>query len=198
MLNIVIFGAPGAGKGTQSAMLVEKMELVHLSTGDMLRNEMARKTPLGERIRRGMDAGEFVTDEQAAELLVANMNRYPDAKGFVFDGFPRTLPQTGILDNILANRNEKLDFVFFLDVPEDTAFERIMERARLLKRGEDQKQETVRKRFRIYHEKTQPVVDFYRFYRKQGKLKILDGTTSPENIFKQIKNEVNRQIVSVS
>ena len=189
MLNIIIFGAPGAGKGTQSALLVKKFGLVHLSTGDMLRDEMARETELGKQIKKGMDAGEFVTDEQAAQLLVANMNRYQAANGFVFDGFPRTLSQTGILNDILKVRNAKVNFAFFLDIPEDVAFQRIMQRAKMLGRGEDQNQETVRKRFRIYYEKTKPVVDFY---LQQEKLTIIDGVAAPENIFDQIVKEINK------
>ena len=184
MLNIVIFGAPGAGKGTQSALFVQKMGLVHLSTGNMLRDEMARKTDLGEKIRKGMDAGEFVTDEQAAQLLVNQMNRNSDAKGFIFDGFPRTLSQTKILDNILKERNTKIDFVFLLDISENVAFERIMERARLLGRGEDQNPEVVRKRFKIYYEKTKPVIDFY---QQQAKLKIIDGTGTVKEIFSRME-----------
>ncbi|MCF6240058.1 MAG: adenylate kinase [Bacteroidales bacterium] len=187
MLNIVIFGAPGSGKGTQSGLFVQKMGLVHLSTGNMLRDEMARRTALGEKIRKGMDAGEFVSDEQAAQLLVANMNRNKSAKGFVFDGFPRTLSQTEILDQILKERNTKLDFAFLLDLPADIAFERIMKRAVELNRGEDQNPETVRKRFTIYQEKTKPVIDFY---LKQGKLKIIDGMGTPDDIFEKITKEI--------
>ncbi len=187
MLNIVIFGAPGAGKGTQSDLFVQKMGLVHLSTGNMLRDEMARKTDLGEKIRKGMDAGEFVTDEQAAQLLVNQMDRNSDAKGFIFDGFPRTLSQTGILDRILSKRKTKIDFVFLLDISENIAFERIMERARQLGRGEDQNPEIVRKRFKIYYEKTKPVIDFY---QAQGKLKIIDGTDTPDEVFKRIEEAI--------
>ncbi len=188
MLNIVIFGAPGAGKGTQSDLFVQKMGLIHLSTGNMLRDEMARKTDLGEKIRKGMDAGEFVTDEQAAQLLVSHMDRNPDAKGFVFDGFPRTLSQTKILDNILKERNTKIDFVFLLDISENIAFERIMERAKQLNRGEDQNPEVVRKRFKIYYEKTKPVIDFY---QAQGKLKIIDGKDTPETVFSRIEKAIH-------
>lgn len=188
MLNIVIFGAPGAGKGTQSDLLVKNMGLIHLSTGNMLRDEMARKTELGEKIRKGMDAGEFVTDEQAAQLLVSNMDMHTNAKGFVFDGFPRTLPQTKILDHILQERNTNLDFAFFLDISEELAFKRIMERAKYLGRGEDQKPEVIRKRFNIYQEKTKPVIDFY---KNQNKLIIIDGSDKPEVVFEKITQEIN-------
>ena len=194
MLNIVIFGAPGSGKGTQSNLIFEHFGLIHLSTGDMLRDEMSRKTELGKKIRKGMDAGEFVTDRQAAQLLEANMNRFPDSKGFTFDGFPRTLPQTLILDKILAKRNAKVDFAFLLDIKEDIAFNRIMERAVRLGRGEDQKPETVNKRFRIYHEKTKPVVDYY---HKLNKLHIINGASNPEDIFKNIKNIIKQHDVTV-
>ncbi len=187
MLNIVIFGAPGAGKGTQSDLFVKNMGLVHLSTGNMLRDEMARKTELGEKIRKGMDAGEFVTDEQAAQLLVANMNRNKNAKGFVFDGFPRTLSQTEILDNILQERSAKLDYAFLLDISEELAFNRIIQRAKQLGRGEDQHPETIRKRFSIYKEKTKPVIDFY---KNQNKLIIIDGSGKPEAVFEKITKEI--------
>lgn len=187
MLNIVIFGVPGAGKGTQSDLFVQKMGLVHLSTGNMLRDEMARNTDLGIKIREGMDSGEFVTDEQAAQLLVNQIDRSVDTKGFIFDGFPRTLPQTKILDNILKERNTKIDFVFLLNILEDIAFERIMKRAKQLGRGEDQNPEVVRKRFKIYYEKTKPVIDFY---QAQGKLKIIDAADTPEVVFKRIEETI--------
>ena len=185
MLNIVIFGAPGAGKGTQAALFVKKMGLTHLSTGNMLRYEMAQKTPLGEQIRKGMDAGEFVSDEQAAQLLVANMDRVKNPKGFIFDGFPRTLSQTGILDEILNARNTKVDFAVFLDVDDEIAFQRIMQRAKIHGRGEDQDPEVVRKRFKIYQEKTKPVIDFY---RKQNKLISINGMQNPQKVFQEIEN----------
>ncbi len=187
MLNIVIFGAPGAGKGTQSNLIVKNMGLIHLSTGNMLRDEMARKTELGEKIRKGMDAGEFVTDEQAAQLLVANMDRHKNAKGFIFDGFPRTLSQTEILDRILQERKTNLDFAFLLDITEELAFSRIMERAKQLGRGEDQHPDTVRKRFHIYKEKTKPVIDFY---KNQNKLIVIDGSAKPETVFEKITKEI--------
>ena len=187
MLNIVIFGAPGAGKGTQSNLFVKNMGLIHLSTGNMLRDEMARKTELGEKIRKGMDAGEFVTDEQAAQLLVANMDRHKNAKGFIFDGFPRTLSQTEILDRILQERKTNLDFTFLLDISEELAFKRIMERAKQLGRGEDQHPDTVRKRFHIYKEKTKPVIDFY---KNQNKLIVIDGSAKPETVFEKITKEI--------
>lgn len=192
MLNIVIFGAPGAGKGTQSDLLVKKMGLLHLSTGNMLRYEMEKKTDLGEKIRKGMDAGEFVKDEQVKQLIINQLDKNINAKGFIFDGFPRTLSQAGILANILNERKAKIDLVFLLEISEDIAFERIMKRAKLSGRAEDQNPEVVRKRFKIYYEKTKPVIDFY---QKQAKLKILNAANTPNQVFQSIEDSIYKNII---
>ena len=160
MINIALFGAPGAGKGTQSQMLVEKYDLSYVSTGDMLRKEIAEGTELGKRIKSIMDAGELVSDEIVVEIIekiIATNTR----KGILFDGFPRNVAQAETLENLLKNHGTELLCMVSLDVPREELVRRMLERAKVSGRSDDN-EETIKNRLHEYESKTLPVADYYR------------------------------------
>ncbi|OQX97730.1 MAG: adenylate kinase [Bacteroidetes bacterium 4572_117] len=183
MLNIIMFGPPGSGKGTQSKKIAEQFGLKHLSTGEMLRYEMDKKTKIGEKIRAGMDNGEYVSDELAVQLIKNSMGKNKNAKGFVFDGFPRTQAQAIILDKALARINTKISLAVLLQVPDVELIRRLSERAKISGRGEDQGNEMVQKRLGIYNTKTKPIMDYY---KGQNKLVPVDGSGFIDDISKRI------------
>lgn len=163
MKNIVIFGAPGAGKGTQSDYIVEKFGLTHISTGDLLRKEIADRTPLGLRIKDIMDAGQLVSDDIVVEMIDNAIAR--DTKGILFDGFPRNVAQAEILDQLLAKHGRILTCMIRLDVPREELIRRMLERAKISGRSDDN-EETIKNRLVEYENKTLPVSAYY---NKQGK-----------------------------
>ncbi|MBR3724154.1 MAG: adenylate kinase [Bacteroidales bacterium] len=163
MKNIVIFGAPGAGKGTQSDYIVEKFGLTHISTGDLLRKEIADRTPLGLRIKDIMDAGQLVSDDIVVEMIDNAIAR--DTKGILFDGFPRNVAQAEILDQLLAKHGRSLTCMIRLDVPREELIRRMLERAKISGRSDDN-EETIKNRLVEYENKTLPVSAYY---NKQGK-----------------------------
>jgi adenylate kinase len=171
MLNIVLFGPPGSGKGTQSEFIIEKYGLVHLSTGDILRSEVANKTELGLKAKEIMDRGELVSDEIVIGMIGNKIEAGKDAKGFIFDGFPRTVAQAEALDKLLSSHNQEITMMIALDVEKDELI------ARLLKRGQesgraDDNLETIQNRINVYHNQTSPVMEYYKsknkFYSVQG------------------------------
>lgn len=188
MLNIIMFGPPGSGKGTQSQQILKQYGLIHLSTGEMLRYEMDNKTKIGEEIRKGMDNGEYVSDELALQLIKQRIERQHEPKGFVFDGFPRTLNQAEKLDELLNGMGEQINLMFSLEVSEKELVSRLMERAKISGRGEDQGIEVIQKRLGIYHKKTKPVKDYY---KAKKKLQAIDGLGSVEDIFNRIKKKIS-------
>jgi adenylate kinase len=182
MLNLVIFGAPGSGKGTQSDLLKEKYGLFHISTGDVLREKIKNQTELGKRAEEIISKGQLIPDELMIEILIKVMNDQPDAKGFIFDGFPRTLPQAESLTEMLKKSDIELSAVIALKVDEDELVKR------LLKRGEDSGRsddnlEIIQKRLNVYRTQTEPLIDFY---TKEGKFHGIEGIGSIEDIFKKI------------
>jgi len=191
MINIIMFGPPGSGKGTQSKKISEQFGLIHLSTGEMLRFEMDQKTELGEKIRAGMDNGEYVSDELAIQLIKKSLDKNKSARGFVFDGFPRTLDQARVLDILLDKKNSGISMILVLDVSEDELIERLNERAKVLRRGEDRGVTMIKKRLGIYNSKTKPVMDYY---KAKSKLKLIDGTGLINDIF----NRINKEIVNLN
>ena len=172
MLNIVIFGPPGAGKGTQAAHLIAKYGLKHLSTGDMLRAERKSGSDLGKKVQAIMDAGHLVSDEIVNEIVRSQISQHTGAvPGFIFDGYPRTVEQTHALDGFLAELNESVSVTMFLDVPKDELVRRLLDRA--IKDGRaDDTQEVIEARVIEYNEKTLPVADIY---KQQGKLVMANG-----------------------
>ncbi len=160
MLNLVLFGPPGSGKGTQSQLLVNEYGFEHLSTGEMLREEIDRQTELGLAAQKIMDAGQLVSDEIVIGMIQKRLEASPDAYGFIFDGFPRTIAQAEALDALLEAQDAQIDQCISLQVPMDVLTERLLERGKDSGRKDDNL-ETIQKRIKEYREKTAPVADYY-------------------------------------
>ena len=180
MLNLVLFGPPGAGKGTQSEKLIAKYQLVHLSTGDLLRSQIMAGTELGLRAKTLMDQGMLVPDEVVIGMIDSKLNENQAAPGFIFDGFPRTVPQAQALDTLLAQYNEKILIMIALVVEEEELTRRLLSRGQTSGRPDDQNEELIRRRVKEYNEKTTPVAGYY---SNQGKYAAIDGIGNIDNIF---------------
>ena len=189
MLNIVIFGAPGSGKGTQSDKLIEHYKLFHISTGDVLRDNIKRGTELGKTAKGYIDQGQLVPDELIIDILaqVLDENKEQATEGVIFDGFPRTIPQAEALEQMLADRGTQIDAVVGLEVPEEELIKRILLRGQLSGRSDDN-EETARKRLDTYHNQTSPLKAFY---EKQGKYRAINGLGSIDGIFDLIKEALD-------
>lgn len=174
-LNIVLFGPPGAGKGTQSTFLIEKYGLVHLSTGDLLRAEIKAESDLGLQAKELMDNGELVPDAIVIGMIRNKMEAHLDAKGFVFDGFPRTKAQAEALDEMLALKTEPIVAMLALEVPEEELVKRLLGRGATSGRTDDKDEAIIRNRIREYEEKTAPLKEYY---KAQGKFKAIEGVGS--------------------
>ncbi len=182
MLNIVLFGPPGSGKGTQSEKLVEKYKLAHLSTGDILRVEVKNQTETGKKAKAIMDKGELVSDQIVVEALENKTKTVLQSPGIIFDGFPRTVPQAGMLDEMLTKYNLKIDLVVAIDVNEDELMKRLLGRAVILGRADDN-ETTIKNRISVYNNQTLPL---FEHYKKQGKLFPVNGIGSVDEIFDRI------------
>lgn len=189
MLNIVIFGAPGSGKGTQSDKLIEHYHLFHISTGDVLRDNMRRGTELGKVAKGYIDQGQLVPDELIIDLLaqVLDENKENATQGVIFDGYPRTIPQAEALEQMLADRGTHIDAVVGLEVPEDELVRRILLRGQMSGRADDN-EETARKRLEVYHNQTSPLKAYY---EEQGKYRAINGLGSIDGIFDLIKEALD-------
>ena len=189
MLNIVIFGAPGSGKGTQSDKLIEHYNLFHISTGDVLRDNIKRGTELGKIAKGFIDQGQLVPDELIIDILaqVLDENKANASDGVIFDGFPRTIPQAEALEQLLADRGTKIDAVVGLEVPEDELIKRILLRGQMSGRSDDN-EETARKRLDTYHNQTSPLKAYY---EQQGKYHAINGLGSIDDIFELIKDSLD-------
>ena len=183
MKHYLIFGPPGAGKGTQAAKLIDRFGLRHVSTGDLLRREIAAGTPLGLQAKSLIDKGELVPDEVVEGMIASELAAHPDVKGFIFDGFPRTTAQAEHLDALLASRGEKIDTVISLMIPDDTVYERIRHRAEVENRVDDTKPEIIRNRIDTYHAKTEPVIAYY---KQKGCYREIDGLGTIDEVFDKI------------
>lgn len=180
MLNLVLFGPPGAGKGTQSAKLIEKYQLIHLSTGDILRSEIANGTTLGLEAKKIMDQGILVPDAVVIGMISSKLDANKNAKGFIFDGFPRTTAQAEELDNLLSQKGTSITMMLSLDVDDEELMKRLLLRGKDSGRADDQNPEVIRKRVDEYNNKTLPVANYY---KQQGKLKGIKGTGNIDEIF---------------
>ena len=189
MLNIVIFGAPGSGKGTQSDKLIEHYNLFHISTGDVLRNNIRRGTELGMIAKGFIDQGQLVPDALIIDILaqVLDENKENAQGGVIFDGFPRTIPQAEALEHLLADRGTQIDAVVGLEVPEEELIKRILLRGKLSGRADDN-EETARKRLEVYHKQTSPLKAYY---EQQGKYRSINGMGSIDGIFELIKEALD-------
>jgi len=189
MLNIILFGPPGAGKGTQAAKLIEKFKLVHLSTGDILRSEIAAGTQLGLEAKKLMDKGILVSDEIVINMIDSKISQNPKANGFIFDGFPRTLAQAEALDKLLQKLNIPIKATLALEVDNEELTKRILLRGKSSGRADDQDEATVRKRIEEYTNKTSPLKEYY---KKQGKLRTVNGIGEIDEIFGALCREIEK------
>ena len=183
MKHFILFGPPGAGKGTQAALMVDRFNLRHVSTGDLLRREIAACTELGLKAKALIDKGELVPDEVVEGMIASEIASHPEVKGFLFDGFPRTTAQAEHLDALLATRGEKVDAVLSLMIPDKTVYERIRHRAMVENRVDDTRDDIIRTRIETYHAKTEPVINFY---REKGAYREIDGLGTIEQVFDQV------------
>lgn len=179
MKYFILFGPPGAGKGTQATAMVEKYNLCHISTGELLRKEIAAGTELGIKAKTLIDAGSLVPDEIVEGMIETKFKTTEGVDGFLLDGFPRTTAQAEALDAILAKSSEEVTAVVSLMIPDSMIMERIKHRATIEGRADDACEETINNRIRTYHEKTEPLVEYY---RKAGKYHEVDGTGTIEDV----------------
>ncbi|MBB6110929.1 adenylate kinase [Mucilaginibacter lappiensis] len=180
MLNLVLFGPPGAGKGTQSQKLIEKHGLIHLSTGDLLRGEIAQGTTLGLEAKKLMDEGMLVPDEVVIGMISNKLDANKDAEGFIFDGFPRTVAQAEALDQLLKSKESAISGMIALEVNDDELEHRLLLRGKESGRPDDANPEVIRKRIKEYNDKTAPVANFY---KNQHKFTSINGIGSIDQIY---------------
>ncbi|MGY6561589.1 MAG: adenylate kinase [Luteibaculaceae bacterium] len=188
MLNLILFGPPGAGKGTQSENLIEKYQLVHLSTGDMLRAEIKKESELGLKAQTIMAKGELVPDEVVIDIIKGKIKENSTAKGFIFDGFPRTIPQAKALDEMLNELNLSISGMIALEVEKEELISRLLSRGKSSGRADDQNREIIENRITEYNNKTAPLKSFY---REQGKFYAIQGTGSVNDIFNHLTKTIN-------
>lgn len=191
MLNIILFGPPGSGKGTQAAKLVEKYGLLHISTGDLFRYEIGNNTPLGIKAKEYMSKGQLVPDEVTIGMLNNKVEANPDVKGYIFDGFPRTIAQADALDQLLNSKNQTISGLIALHVDDNEIVTRILNRGKTSGRADDNSEETIRARISVYNEQTQPVYDFY---AKVDKSQELPGLGSIDEIFERLCISIDKLV----
>jgi adenylate kinase len=192
MLNIVLFGPPGAGKGTQSEKLIDRFQLVHLSTGDIFRANIKGETELGKLAKSYMDKGELVPDSVTISMLESEVNKHSDPKGFIFDGFPRTSAQADALDNFLTSKGTEITAMLALEVEEAELKARLLNRAQTSGRPDDADPEIIQNRINVYNRETAPVADFY---RAQNKYRGINGIGSIEEISDRLFKAIETIVV---
>jgi len=183
MKYYLLFGPPGAGKGTQAKLLVEKFNFHHVSTGDLLRKEIAKGSELGLKAKSLIDAGNFVDDEIVVGMIESEIANNPKVSGFLFDGFPRTVAQAKILDQMLEKQGESVDKVISIIIEDKVVFERIQHRANIEGRKDDADPQIIQNRIDTYHAKTEPLIEYY---KPQGKYNEIYGVGTIEEIFAKI------------
>lgn len=188
MLNLILFGPPGSGKGTQASLLVDAYGLVHISTGDLFRSEIDSGTELGRKANEYMSKGELVPDEVTIGILRNKLLAHRDAEGFIFDGFPRTVPQAEALDQLLSMMDQQIDVLIMLDVPEEEIVKRILLRAVDSNRLDDGDEEIIRTRYKVYQSKTAPI---YNYYDEKGKAYKISGIGTIEDIFHSLCDAID-------
>ena len=188
MLNIVIFGAPGSGKGPQSERIVEKYGINHISTGDVLRAEIKNGTELGKTAKGYIDQGQLIPDELMIDILASVFDSFKDSKGVIFDGFPRTIAQAEALKKMLAERGQDVSVMVDLDVPEEELMVRLIKRGKDSGRADDN-EETIKKRLHVYHSQTAPLIDWY---KNEKKYQHINGLGTMEGIFAEICEAVDK------
>jgi len=191
MLNIILFGPPGAGKGTQSSRLIQKYGLVHLSTGDVFRYNIKNETELGLMANRYIDQGKLVPDEVTNNMVKDFIQRNSNSNGFIFDGYPRTIAQGENLATVLREMNAQVTCMMALQVDEDELVNRLLERGKTSGRPDDQDESIIRNRFKVYNDETSPLADYY---NKQGKYIAVHGMGSIDDIFRDLCTAIDQVI----
>jgi adenylate kinase len=191
MLNIVLFGPPGAGKGTQSEKLITGYNLTHLSTGDLFRKNISKGTELGRLAQKYMDEGNLVPDEVVIAMVEDKVKNTPDTEGFIFDGFPRTVAQAEALDKLMLENGTPIDLMLALSVDEDELLARLLKRGKISERPDDQNPDKIRNRFAVYNKETTPVA---KFYEAKGKLYNIEGVGSIDAIFNRLSETINANV----
>jgi adenylate kinase len=191
MFNLILFGPPGSGKGTQSDKLVEKYGLVHLSTGNLLREEIAAKTALGIQAAGFMDKGQLVPDEVVIGMVDSYFDKHKDARGFLFDGFPRTVAQASALDNLLELKKTEISKVLILDVDEEELLKRLIHRGKTSRRSDDADENILRSRQEVYKRETLPVAAWY---SKARKVTHVDGMGEIHEIFERLCSQIDKKM----
>ena len=193
MLNLILFGPPGSGKGTQAERLISKYNLCHISTGDMFRYELSHNTELGQLARSYMDKGQLVPDSVTIAMLRKRVEDNPHVKGFIFDGFPRTTPQAEALDELLTEAGESISGLIELSVDEDEIVKRVLLRGRTSGRADDNDESIIRKRITVYRSETTPVADYYAQFGKSHKIQ---GVGSIDDIFNNLCRTIDSLCVN--
>ena len=188
-LNIILFGPPGSGKGTQAKILEDKFGLLQISTGDLFRYELGNNTPLGQIARSFMDKGQLVPDAVTIEMLKNKLEKHPDVKGYIFDGFPRTIAQSEALDDLLDDREEKVDILISLVVNDNEIVQRLLERGKTSERADDANEDVIRERIKVYKGETAPV---YNYYAKKDISTEVEGIGSIEDINERLSKLIQQ------
>jgi len=188
MLNIILFGPPGAGKGTQSQNIIQKYELAHLSTGDIFRANIKGETQLGLLAKSFIDKGQLVPDDVTIQMLQSEVEKHQGVKGFIFDGFPRTAAQAQALDTLLENKKQQINILVSLEVEEEELKKRLLERGKTSGRADDVDPAVIQKRIEVYKAETTPVKEYY---NKQGKTVEINGIGEIQDIFADITKKVD-------
>ncbi len=191
MFNIIILGPPGCGKGTQSTNIIQKYDFTHISTGEILREEVELHTAIGDVVKKFIDRGFLVPDDIIMREIFVTAMKQKQTKGLLFDGFPRTLFQADYLDDLLLHKGSKISLVLQMDVDEDELYNRILNRSEDSQRSDD-KLETIHKRLEVYYEQTHPLIDYY---KKQGKLHTISGMAPIKEVFGKIANIIDDYLV---
>lgn len=191
MFNLILFGPPGSGKGTQSERLVEKYKLIHLSTGNLLREEIANRTPLGLEAKSFMDKGQLVPDEVVIGMIDSSLEHHKDAAGFLFDGFPRTLAQAEALDKLLNLKKTEIALVLALDVSEEELVKRLLNRGKTSGRSDDVDEVVIHKRFAVYKNETAPIADHY---KKLKRFQSIKGEGTVDEIFDSVCQSIDKRM----
>lgn len=183
MINIVLFGPPGAGKGTQAELLKQKYNLIHLSTGEVIRDQIEKKTPLGLQADAQMQGGALASDELVIGIIHSFISEQPHSSGVIYDGFPRTLPQAIAFNEMLKCNHESVTLMLALDIPDREIIDRITYRAKISGRADDQNVETIKNRIEVYNKRTAVVADYY---TQQGKYLRINGLGTVEEVFERL------------
>lgn len=192
MFNLILFGPPGSGKGTQSEKLIARYGLKHLSTGDLLRSEISRQTVLGMEARKFMDKGQLVPDEVVIGMISSALDNNPEARGFLFDGFPRTSAQAKALDNLLQMKNTSIGVMLAMQVSEEELVKRLVKRGETSGRSDDNNEQVIRARIKEYHDKTAAVADYYNDF---DKVVLVKGEGSIDEIFEALCREIDSRMI---